>query len=84
MRSTGSTLVSQFIDSFVVLFIAFYIGNNWSFKKVMAICIMNYIYKFIVAVVLTPLLYLIHQRIDRYLGKEESEKMIKEAEMQYE
>jgi uncharacterized integral membrane protein (TIGR00697 family) len=84
MRSTGSTLVSQFIDSFVVLFIAFYIGNNWSFNKVMAICIMNYIYKFIVAVVLTPLLYLIHQRIDRYLGKEESEKMIKEAEMQYE
>jgi uncharacterized PurR-regulated membrane protein YhhQ (DUF165 family) len=50
----------------------------------MAICIMNYIYKFIVAVVLTPLLYLIHQKIDRYLGKEESEKMIKEAEMQYE
>ena len=26
LRATGSTLVSQFIDSFVVLFIAFYIG----------------------------------------------------------
>lgn len=84
MRSTGSTLVSQFIDSFVVLFIAFYIGNNWSLNKVMAICIMNYIYKFVVAVVLTPLLYLIHQQIDKYLGKEQAEKMIKDAEMQYE
>ncbi len=84
LRSTGSTLVSQFIDSFVVLFIAFYIGNNWSFKLVMAICIMNYIYKFTIALLLTPLLYVIHQQIDRFLGVELSASMIKDAEKQYE
>jgi len=54
LRATGSTLVSQFIDSFVVLFIAFYISGVMSFKLVIAIGVVNYIYKFIVAVVLTP------------------------------
>ncbi|NUN08796.1 MAG: queuosine precursor transporter [Ignavibacteriaceae bacterium] len=81
VRATGSTLVSQFIDSFVVLFIAFYIGAGWELKLVLAIGIVNYIYKFIIAVVLTPLLYIIHGLIDRYLGKELAEEMIKEASL---
>lgn len=84
LRSTGSTLVSQFFDSFIVLFIAFYIGNNWSLKLVMAICIMNYLYKFVIAIVLTPLLYILHHYINRYLGQEQAQAMIKEAELQYE
>ena len=55
LRATGSTLVSQLIDSFVVLFIAFYVGsriNNadgdfvWPFSLVMAVGIVNYLYKF--------------------------------------
>ncbi|HEY0040253.1 MAG TPA: queuosine precursor transporter [Flavisolibacter sp.] len=76
LRATGSTVVSQLVDSFVVLFIAFYVaprlaGNTqpWSFAQVMAICVGNYIYKFVVAVVLTPLIYLVHNWIDNYLGK---------------
>jgi uncharacterized integral membrane protein (TIGR00697 family) len=79
LRATGSTLVSQFIDSFVVLFIAFYIGAGWSLKLVIAIGIVNYCYKFIVAIALTPILYLVHKIIDSYLGKELAEKMMKEA-----
>ncbi|MFN3871965.1 MAG: queuosine precursor transporter [Ignavibacterium sp.] len=79
LRATGSTLVSQFIDSFVVLFIAFYIGAGWDLKLVLAIGVVNYIYKFLVAVFLTPLLYLIHFAIDTYLGKELSEKLQLEA-----
>ena len=77
LRATGSTLVSQFIDSFVVLFLAFYVaprlmGNvsPWSFRLVMAICIGNYIYKFVVAVIMTPVIYLVHGFIERYLGEE--------------
>ena len=70
LRATGSTLVSQFIDSFVVLFIAFYIGADWSAATVAAIGIVNYIYKFFMAVILTPVIYLAHNLIDRYLGKE--------------
>lgn len=79
LRATGSTLVSQFIDSFVVLFIAFYIGAGWELKLVLAIGIVNYLYKFSIAIFLTPLLYIIHFVIDRYLGKDLSEKLQKEA-----
>lgn len=79
LRATGSTLVSQFIDSFVVLFIAFYIGAGWDLKLVLAIGLVNYIYKFIIAVLLTPILYVLHYFIDNYLGKELSEKLQLEA-----
>jgi uncharacterized integral membrane protein (TIGR00697 family) len=84
LRSTGSTLVSQLIDSFVVLFIAFYIGNDWSIQKVLAICTMNYIYKFVIAVLVTPFLYVLHNAIDKYLGRDIAHKMMHEAEKQYE
>jgi hypothetical protein len=70
IRATGSTVVSQFIDSYIVLIIAFYIGGTISFKQVMAIGTINYIYKLIMSVVLLPLLYFVHGIIDRYLGKE--------------
>jgi queuosine precursor transporter len=81
LRATGSTLVSQLVDSFVVLFIAFYILGNppWSFKLVIAVGIINYIYKFTVAIVLTPLLYLAHGIIDNYLGKAQAHEIMEEA-----
>lgn len=68
MRATGSTLISQLIDSYVVLMIAFYIGADWSLAKVLAIGTVNYMYKFTMAVVLTPVIYLVHNVIERYLG----------------
>jgi hypothetical protein len=79
LRATGSTLVSQLIDSFVVLFIAFYIGAGWDLKLVLAIGFVNYFYKFIVAIALTPVLYVVHQMIDSYLGKELAHQMMNEA-----
>ena len=79
VRATGSTLVSQLIDSFVVLTIAFYVFGEWPFEQVISVGIINYIYKFTVAIVLTPLLYVAHGVIDNYLGKELSEKMIEDA-----
>lgn len=81
LRATGSTVVSQFIDSFVVIFIAFYINPqyNWSWQMVAAIGIVNYTYKFLIAILMTPLLYLIHGIIDRYLGKELAHKLLQSA-----
>lgn len=79
LRATGSTFVSQFIDSFVVLIIAFYIGAGWDLSLVLAIGVVNYMYKFVIAIVLTPLLYVLHFFIDLYLGKELSHQMIEEA-----
>ena len=70
-RATGSTLVSQFIDSFVVLYIAFVLGpQQWSMELFLAVGTVNYLYKFIVAIALTPLIYLGRYLIDRYLGPE--------------
>ena len=80
LRATGSTIVSQLVDSFVVIFIAFYIGGNWTLKQIFAVGLVGYIYKFIVAIAMTPILYIVHKVIDGYLGKELSEKLIKEAQ----
>ncbi len=68
LRATGSTVVSQLIDSFVVLFIAFY--GPLSFMQILNIGMTNYIYKFFIAIGLTPLIYLGHFLIGRYLGSE--------------
>jgi uncharacterized integral membrane protein (TIGR00697 family) len=77
VRATGSTLVSQFVDSFVVLFIAFY--GVFSTQNIIAIGITNYIYKFAVAILLTPLIYLGHYFIDNYLGKENADLLSDQA-----
>jgi len=79
LRATGSTLISQLVDSFIVLFIAFKIGQGWSWQLVLAICIMNYTYKGTMAIVLTPIIYLVERRIEKYLGRETAHKMKRAA-----
>jgi uncharacterized integral membrane protein (TIGR00697 family) len=80
LRATGSTIVSQFVDSFVVLYIAF--AGTFSNEQIIAIGITNYIYKFFVAILLTPLIYFGHYFIDRYLGKENALQISEEAASQ--
>lgn len=70
LRATGSTVISQFIDSYIVLVVAFYLGGNYSLKWVLQVGTINYAYKLLMAVLLLPLLYLIHHVIDKYLGKD--------------
>lgn len=77
LRATGSTVVSQFIDSFVVLFIAFL--GPLSVGQIFGIGLTNYLYKFGIAVAITPLLYLVHAGVDRYLGHELAAAMAAEA-----
>jgi uncharacterized integral membrane protein (TIGR00697 family) len=79
LRATGSTLISQLVDSFIVLFIAFKIGKDWSWQLVLAICIMNYIYKATMALILTPVIYFVEKRIEKYLGHELAMKMKRSA-----
>ncbi|MEO7990547.1 MAG: queuosine precursor transporter [Chryseolinea sp.] len=77
LRATGSTLISQLIDSFVVLYIAF--AGVFTNDQIIAIGITNYMYKFSMAILLTPLIYMGHSMIDRYLGKDNAEKISEEA-----
>ena len=79
LRATGSTLISQLVDSFVVLYVAFYVFGNWSLGQVVSVANFNYWYKFAAAILLTPVLYLAHFVIDRYLGHDETLELQEEA-----
>ncbi|MBC6605217.1 queuosine precursor transporter [Hymenobacter sp. BT188] len=79
LRATGSTLISQLVDSFVVLYVAFYLFGNWSFEQVLSVANTNYWYKFAAAIMLTPVIYLAHFLIDRYLGSEGTVELQQEA-----
>ncbi len=87
LRATGSTFVSQFIDSYVVLGIAFFLvprlsgnaGQPWSIQQVLAIGTINYIYKFVIAGALTPVIYLGHHLIESYLGHDLAARLKKQA-----
>jgi len=71
LRATGSTAVSQLVDSFVVLYIAFVLGpQQWPISLFLAVGTVNYCYKMVAAVALSPLLYLSRRWIDRFLGAE--------------
>jgi queuosine precursor transporter len=73
LRATGSTIISQLIDSFVVIYLAFGSGlgtQTLPLEQVLGISATNFTYKVIVALLITPLIYLGHYLIDRYLGRE--------------
>ena len=76
LRATGSTVVSQLVDSFLILFIAFYLLGNWSIIQVVSVGLIQYLYKITLAIVFTPVIYGMHYIIDRYLGKEGAHEMI--------
>lgn len=77
LRATGSTLVSQLIDSYIVLFIAF--SGVFSWQMILAIGLMNYCYKFTMALILTPAIVYAEKRIERYVGTEVAHQMKRAA-----
>jgi uncharacterized integral membrane protein (TIGR00697 family) len=78
LRATGSTFGSQFIDTFIVLMVAFL--GQLTIQTIIAITLFNYVYKFVIAVVITPLIYAAHWVMDAYLGKETAEALVVQAE----
>jgi uncharacterized integral membrane protein (TIGR00697 family) len=79
LRATGSTVVSQIVDSFIVLTIAFKLGGTWTWPMIFAVGTLNYIYKFLMAIILTPALIWVEKRIEKYLGHETAMRMKKAA-----
>ncbi len=78
LRATGSTFGSQFLDTFIVLIVAF--AGQLSFQEIVAITLFNYGYKFIIAIIITPVIYGAHWVMDLYLGEELAHQLIEEAE----
>ena len=76
LRATGSTLISQLVDSLVVLYVAFKLGPQlfggvsepWPWSRLLAVATVQYTFKFAMALLLTPVIYWGHGLIDRYLG----------------
>jgi uncharacterized integral membrane protein (TIGR00697 family) len=79
LRSTGSTIVSQLIDTFVVLGIAFWLPGKMTTAVFLNAALTGYTFKLIIAIVLTPMIYVGHNAIGKYLGDEESHKIIKHS-----
>lgn len=79
LRSTGSTIVSQLIDTFIVLGIAFWLTGKMSTSEYVNAALTGYTFKLIIAIVLTPLIYLGRYLVNNYLGKELSDQLIEQA-----
>jgi hypothetical protein len=81
-RALLSTLASQLVDSFLVAFIAFYLLGSWTLPQLIALVLVSYPYKFIMAVIMTPVLHAVHNWIDKYLGLELSTKLRDNARLE--
>lgn len=87
LRATGSTIVSQLVDTFVVQFIAFvlpgliYPGtpNSWTISEFWPRALSTWEFKLIVAVALTPMIYIGHHFISKYIGETDSHEQIKQV-----
>jgi uncharacterized integral membrane protein (TIGR00697 family) len=74
LRATGSTAISQLVDSFVVLYIAFVLGpQQWPTSLFLAVGTVNYGYKMAMAILLIPVIYLTRAGIRAYLGADQAE-----------
>ena len=79
LRSTGSTVISQLVDTFVVLGIAFWLPGKMTTTVFINAALTGYTFKLIIAVVVTPLIYAGHSLIDKYFGDEEANELIKKS-----
>ncbi len=70
LRATGSTVVSQLFDSFIVLGIAFWLPGKINTETFVSSALTGYTFKLGTAVLLTPLIYLGHYWIRNYLKDE--------------
>ena len=85
LRAQGSTVVSQAIDSYIVILLAFVVlpaltgTAPWKLGDAIAVATTNYVYKFVIAVGTTPVLYFVHGAVNGWLGKELAQRLAHEA-----
>lgn len=79
LRATGSTVISQLIDTFCIVGIAFWLPGKIATSEFISVSSTNYSYKLLIAICMTPVIYIVHNLIDNFLGKEEAEQLIQQA-----
>ncbi len=67
LRSTGSTVISQLFDSFIVLGIAFWMTGKMTTEVFIVSAFTGYFVKLIIAILMTPVIYLGHYLIEKYI-----------------
>ena len=70
LRSTGSTVISQLFDSFIVVGIAFWIPGIMDTKTFFLSAMTGYTVKLCIAVLMTPMIYIGHNLIDKYIAND--------------
>jgi uncharacterized integral membrane protein (TIGR00697 family) len=79
LRSTGSTVVSQVIDSIVVIWIGLALPKHWTAMEFVQVAIPNYLIKLVIALAMTPVIYLVHSWVERYLGHSYAQELAEAA-----
>lgn len=79
LRTTGSTIVSQLLDTFIVLGIAFWLPGKMTTEVFINAALTGYTFKLVIAVCLTPLIYLGHGLIEKYFGDEHAQEIIQKS-----
>jgi uncharacterized integral membrane protein (TIGR00697 family) len=85
LRAQGSTVASQFVDTYVVILLAFVGlpllvgGKPWALSDALAVATTNYVYKFVIAVGTTPVLYFVHGAVSSWLGQDLAHRLSHEA-----
>lgn len=70
LRATGSTVVSQLVDTFIVQYVAFVLPGKWTTDEFITNASWGYAFKLLVAIALIPLIYVGHFAINKYLNKD--------------
>lgn len=76
LRATGSTVVSQMVDSFIVTYLAFGLGRTlfagggepMPFAEIIKTAATGYTLKFVIAIGITPIIYLGHRVMRSWFG----------------
>lgn len=68
LRATGSTVVSQMIDTLIVLYVGLAIPFQWDLSTYLRVAVPNYLIKLALALAMTPVIYAVHWLVERYLG----------------
>jgi queuosine precursor transporter len=71
LRATGSTVVSQLVDTFIVQYVAFVLPGKWTTDEFIHNASWGYSFKLLIAVCLIPFIYLGHFLINKYLKRDD-------------
>lgn len=79
LRATGSTVISQLVDTVIVLYIGLALPQDWTTERFLSTAVPNYTVKLAVALLMTPLIYVGHWAVEKFLGKAEADQLADEA-----